>query len=77
MMRMISYLMTNMSTLQVKLMWVGESRAKSNKGELQQREHLNQVKKLGSAWPYYTYSLAVHLDEPSFHLKSWRAKNRF
>ena len=52
---MISYLMTNMSTLQVKLMWVGESREKGNTGELQQREHLNKVKKLGSAWPYYTY----------------------
>ena len=35
-MNMISYLMTNtsLSTLQVKLMWVGESRAKSNRGEL-------------------------------------------
>ena len=33
-MSMISYLMTNMSTLQVKLMWVGESREKGKRGEL-------------------------------------------
>ena len=33
-MSMISYLMRNMSRLQVKLMWVGESREKGSRGEL-------------------------------------------
>ena len=34
--RMISYLMrnTSLSTLQVKLMWIGENRASSNRGGL-------------------------------------------
>ena len=52
------------STLLVKLMSVGERRANSNMGQLQQKEYLNLVKRLD----LIIHTLAVQLDESPFHL---------
>ena len=42
----------------------GESGAKGNRGELQQKEYLNEVKRLR----FITHNVAVQLDETPFHL---------